>query len=106
MAAAQLLGNASQNRFLRLQFELASARVLLASDDPETSRPLLQRIAGDAQRYGFVGVEFADELASAELANKTKHFSQAQMKLQALQNSAAAKGFGLIARKALQKNPH
>jgi DNA-binding winged helix-turn-helix (wHTH) protein/tetratricopeptide (TPR) repeat protein len=99
MSDAQPFGNQSQNRFLRLQFDLASGRVLLASDHPETSRPLLQRVASDAQRYGFVGVELADELALAQLAKKTKHFSQAQMKLHALQNSATSKGFGLIARK-------
>lgn len=101
MEAAQALGNASQNRFLRLQFELASGRVELASDHPDVSRPLLQRLAGDARRYGFVGLELADEFALAQLANKTKHISQAQFELHALQKSATSKGFGLIARKAL-----
>jgi tetratricopeptide (TPR) repeat protein len=100
MEAAQPLGNKSQNRFLRLQFELASGRVLLASDHPDASRPLFQGVAGDAHRYGFVGIEFADNLALAEFANKTKHISQAQMELRALQKAASSKGFGLIARKA------
>ena len=104
MEAAQPLGNKSQNRFLRLQFELASGRVLLASDHPDASRPLLQGVAGDAHRYGFVGIEFADDLALAEFANKTKNISQAQMELRALQKSATSKGFGLIARKASQEN--
>ena len=104
MEAAQRLGNNSQNRSLRLQFELASGRVLLASDHPDASRPLFQRVAGDAHRYGFVGLEFADDLALAEFANKTKHGSQAQMELRALQKSASSKGFGLIARKASQES--
>jgi DNA-binding winged helix-turn-helix (wHTH) protein/tetratricopeptide (TPR) repeat protein/TolB-like protein len=104
MEAAQPLGNKSQNRFLRLQFELASGRVLLASDHPDASRPIFQRVASDAHRYGFVGIEFADDLALAEFANKTKHGSQAQMELRALQKSASSKGFGLIARKASQEN--
>jgi len=102
MEAAQGLGNKSQNRFLRLQFELASGRVLLASDHPEASRPLFQRVAGDAHRYGFVGLEFADDLALAEFANKANHGSQAQMEFRTLQRSASSKGFGLIARKASQ----
>ncbi|MBZ5688062.1 MAG: tetratricopeptide repeat protein [Acidobacteriia bacterium] len=102
MEAAQALGNATQNRFLRLQFELASGRVLLASDHPDASRPLFQRVAGDAHRYGFVGLQFADDLALAEFANKAKHSSQAQMEFRALQKSASSKGFGLIARKASQ----
>ena len=104
MEAAQPLGNKSQNRILRLQFELASGRVLLASDHPDASRPLFQGVAGDAHRYGFVGIEFADNLALAELANKTKHISQAQIELRALQKSASSKGFGLIAHKASQES--
>ncbi|HEV2399596.1 MAG TPA: tetratricopeptide repeat protein [Candidatus Sulfotelmatobacter sp.] len=103
MEAAQALANATQNRFLRLQFELASGRVVLASDHPDASRALFQRVAGDAHRSGFVGIELSDELAMAELANKTKHGAQDQLQLRALQESASAKGFGLIARKALQK---
>ena len=104
MEAAQPLGNKSQNRILRLQFELASGRVLMASDHPDASRPLFQGVAGDAHRYGFVGVEFADNLALAELANKTKHISQAQMELRALQKSASSKGFGLIEHKASRES--
>ena len=104
MEAAQPLGNKSQNRFLRLQFELASGRVLLASDHPDASRPLFQGVAGEAHRYGFVGIEFADNLALAEFANKTKHISQAQMELRALQKAASSKGFGLIARKASRES--
>ncbi len=104
MEAAQGLGNKSQNRFLRLQFELVSGRVLLASDHPDASRPLFQRVAGGAHRYGFVGLHFADDLALAEFANKTRHGLQAQVELRALQKSASSKGFGLIARKASQEN--
>jgi tetratricopeptide (TPR) repeat protein len=104
MEAAQPLGNRSQNRILQLQLELISGRVLLNSDHPDASRPLFQRVASDTHRYGFVGLEFADELALAEFANKTKHGAQAQMELQALQKSASSKGFGLIARKALQES--
>jgi eukaryotic-like serine/threonine-protein kinase len=102
--AAQQLGQGSQNRFLHLQFELVSGRVLLASDNPDASRPAFQRVADDARRYGFVGLELADELALAELANKTKHDSRARTDLRALQKAAISKGFGLIARKAYQEN--
>jgi len=102
IGAAQPLEDKSQNRYLRLQFELASGRVLLASD-PDASRPLFQRVAGDAHRYGFVGLQFADDLALAEFASKTKHGSRAQMEFRALQKSASSKGFGLIARKASEE---
>ena len=98
--AARHLGKESQNRLLRLQFELASGRVLLGSDHPEAAGPLFGHVASDAQRYRFVGVELADKLALAEFANKTKRSDRAQMELRALQKSARSKGFGLISRKA------
>jgi len=103
MEAAQQLGKATQNRFLRLQFELTSGRVLLASDHPVASRLLFQRVASDARRYGFLGIDLSDELAMAELANKTKHGAQAQLQFHALQKSATSRHFGLIARKALHQ---
>ena len=102
--AAQRMGKESQNRFLRAQFELLSGRVLLKSEHPESASSLLQGVNRDSKRYGFVGLEFAAELALAELATKTKHGPQAQIELHALQKSAASKGFGLIARKALQES--
>jgi eukaryotic-like serine/threonine-protein kinase len=101
MRAAQQLEEKSQNRYLRLQFELASGRVFLASDHPDASRPLFQQVVRDAHHYRFVGLELADKLASAQLSNKTNHVSQAKLELHALQKSATSKGFGLIARKAL-----
>ena len=104
MEAAQRLGKESQNRFLHLQFELVSGRVLLESGHPDAAGPLLRGVNRDAQRYRFTGLEFETELALAELANKTKHGAQAQIELHALQKSATSKGFGLIARKALQED--
>ncbi len=101
--AAQQLANATQNRFLHLEFELTSGRVLLASNNPGTSSKPLQRVADDSHSYGFFGLELADKLALAQLANKTKHASQARLELQALQKSATSKGFGLIARKAIKE---
>ena len=103
METAQRLGNESQNRFLCLQFELASGRVLLQSEQPESASSLLLGVNRDSKRYGFVGLEFASDLALAELANKTKHGARAQIELHALQKSATSKGFGLIARKAFQE---
>ena len=102
--AAQRMGKESQNRFLCLQFELVSGRVLLRSEHPESAGPLLRDVTRDAKRYGFAGLEFAAQLALAELANKTKHGAQAQFELHALQKAATSKGFGLIARKAVQES--
>jgi len=104
MEADQRLGSQSQNRFLRLQFQLVSGRVFLASVHPDRSRPLFQRVVDDAHRYGFVGLEFAGELGLAELANKIQQGVHARMELDALQKSASSKGFGLIARKATEES--
>ncbi|HKV94466.1 MAG TPA: hypothetical protein VJW20_18110, partial [Candidatus Angelobacter sp.] len=98
----QPLGDATQNRFLHLDFESALGRALLGSDRPETSGTLLQQVKRDARRYRFVGLELAGDLALAEYTNKTKHPAEAQLQLRALQKVANSKGFGLIARKAAQ----
>jgi DNA-binding winged helix-turn-helix (wHTH) protein/tetratricopeptide (TPR) repeat protein/TolB-like protein len=103
MEAAQPLGKKSQNRFLRLQFELAQGRVLLESGHPEAAGPVLRGVNREAQRYGFTGIGFATELALAEFATKTKHGAEAQREFRALQTSASSRGFGLIARKALHE---
>jgi|SRR5579862_2117605 len=101
--AALQLGNKSQNRFLHLQFELVRGRVLLASSHPEASHMLFQKTGSDAEHHGFVGLKLENDLALAEFANKTNHRTQAQMELRALQKAASSKGFGLMARKAVQE---
>lgn len=102
--ADQRLGKESQNRLLRLQFELVSGKVLLKSAHPEAAGALLRNVNQDAQRCGFAALKFDIALALAELANKTKHGEQAQIELRALQKLATSKGFGLIARKAFQES--
>jgi tetratricopeptide (TPR) repeat protein len=104
LEAARPLGNATQNRLLRLQFELASGRVLLNSRHPEAAGPLLRSVNLDAQHYGFIGLKFAIDLALADLANKTNRGAQAQVELRALKRSASSKGFGLTASKASQES--
>ena len=49
MEATQALATRSQNRFVRLEFALASARVMLATGRPESSRQLLG--ASDAELH-------------------------------------------------------
>ncbi|MBZ5706175.1 MAG: tetratricopeptide repeat protein [Acidobacteriia bacterium] len=100
MEDTQPLAAKSQNRFVRLQYALASARVMLMSDHPELSRRSLDQIVQEARGHGYVGVEFEAQLALAELSRKTGHYGAAQTQLAALEKAARAKGFGLIARKA------
>jgi DNA-binding winged helix-turn-helix (wHTH) protein/tetratricopeptide (TPR) repeat protein len=103
MELAQKLVSKSQNRLLTLQFELASGRVLVSSH-PETSHMLFQKVGSEAERHGFTGLKLENDLALAEFANKSHHRAQAQMELHTLHTAANSKGFGLIARKAVQES--
>lgn len=98
--AARALAQQSQNGLVRLQFDLAVARVLLSSERPELSRPQSEKVLRDAREHGFVGVQFEARLALAEWEKKTGHDAAARIELAALESSARSKGFGLMARKA------
>jgi DNA-binding winged helix-turn-helix (wHTH) protein/tetratricopeptide (TPR) repeat protein len=97
---ARALAKQSQNGIVRLQFDLAVARVLLSSERPELSRPQSEKVLRDAREHGFVGVQFEARLALAEWRKKTGHDAAARIELAALESSARSKGFGLMARKA------
>lgn len=99
----QQLGSESQNRLLRLQFELEQGHVLLGSAHPEASNSFLQNVGTEAKHHGFTGLELENSLAQAKLANKTGHTSEAQTRLRNLHEAASSKGYGLIARKASQE---
>jgi hypothetical protein len=89
-----------QNLFDRLQYDVASARVLLSSDHPEKAKPLLDRALRDARAHGFVGVEFEAMLAMGDLEKRSGHASIAREELASLERAARDKGFRLVARKA------
>jgi tetratricopeptide (TPR) repeat protein len=90
----------SQNLFDRLQYEVASARVLLSSDHPENAKGLLERALRDARAHGFVGIEFETMLAMADLEKRSGHAAVAREQLALLERAARDKGFMLVARKA------
>ncbi len=97
---ARALASQSQNRLNRLQFDLASARLLLATGQAELSRAQLQTLQREAQSLGFVAFEFDARLALAELEKNSQHIPLARTELTALETTAHAKGFDLVARKA------
>jgi DNA-binding winged helix-turn-helix (wHTH) protein/tetratricopeptide (TPR) repeat protein len=98
--ATTKLAQENENRLVRLQYDLQSARVLLSSDDPASSRSPLQKVLKGANTYGYIGVRFEALLALAELENKTGHSDAARGQLTSLKRSASRQGFGLIAHKA------
>jgi DNA-binding winged helix-turn-helix (wHTH) protein/tetratricopeptide (TPR) repeat protein len=97
---ARALASRSQNRLNRLQFDLASARMQSATGQPELSRAQLQKLQREAQSLGFVAFEFDARLALAELEKNSQHNTLARTELTSLENTARAKGFDLVARKA------
>jgi eukaryotic-like serine/threonine-protein kinase len=90
----------SQNLLYRLQYELTSARVQLASDHPELSKPRLQQILRQARAHNFAGTELEAMLAAAELEKRSGHMANAREQLASLESTARGKGFILVARKA------
>lgn len=97
---SQQLAEKSQNLLYRLQYELTFARVLLASEHPELSKPRLQQILRQARAHSFQGMELEAMLAAAELEKRSGHMAIAREQLASLENAARGKGFILVARKA------
>jgi DNA-binding winged helix-turn-helix (wHTH) protein/TolB-like protein len=97
---AKELAVKSQNLLYRLQYELTFARVLLASEHPELSKPRLQQILRQARAHGFAGMELEALLATAELEKLSGHVALAREHLASLEKAARGKGFVLVARKA------
>ena len=93
-----------ENRLIRLQFDLATARATAVSGEPESSRALLGRVLGDARSHGFRGVEFEARLALCDLDATVGKKADARALSASLERDAHAKGFGLIARKAAEKS--
>jgi DNA-binding winged helix-turn-helix (wHTH) protein/TolB-like protein len=97
---SQDLAAKSQNLSARLQYNLASAKVLLASDRPEMSRRLLVQVLKESRAHGLVGIEYEAMLGAANLEKQSGHATLAQGQLASLERLARGKGFGLVARKA------
>jgi eukaryotic-like serine/threonine-protein kinase len=106
LEAGEILARDSQNRLGRLQFALISARVLLASGQSASSHQHLNQILSEARRYGFVGVELEARLSLAQLEEKSGQTAAARSELLALERTARAQGFGLIAHKAAADQGH
>jgi len=98
--SSQGIATKSQNLLVRLQYELAFARVLLDSDHPQAARPVLAKALQDASRHSLVGMELEAMLMQADLEQRSAHKTLALQQLATLEPLARAKGFGLIARKA------
>ncbi|MGB8537933.1 MAG: tetratricopeptide repeat protein [Acidobacteriaceae bacterium] len=97
---ARELAGKCQNLVDRLQYDVASARVLLLSDHPERAKMRVDRALRDARVHGFVGIEFDAMLVTADLEKRSGHGGIAREQLASLERAARKKGFMLVARKA------
>jgi eukaryotic-like serine/threonine-protein kinase len=100
IASAAPLAARNQNRLVSLQFSLASARVALASSQPQSSRSQLEQVLKDAKAHGLLEVEWEAMLSLAELEKKSGHKAAAQAQFTSLAKAAHANRFDLVARKA------
>jgi eukaryotic-like serine/threonine-protein kinase len=100
IAQSQVLAAKTQNILVRLEFDLASARLLLASDHPESARPDLQHVLKRALELGLVAQGLETRLALAELEKKLGHTDAAKAQLASLRMAAERRGYGLIEKKA------
>jgi hypothetical protein len=88
---------------LRLEFNVASARVKAASkkvDDRAGAARDLNSLLAEATRKGFLIIQLRARLALGELEVQSSDLQTGRARLAAVEKDAAAKGFLLIARKA------
>ncbi len=102
-ARAAALSAKSQKQGLRLAVTTTVAQVRAAAGKPAEARQLLQKVIADSAKAGLIGFQFDARLALAEVEKKFGQAAAARAGLEALEKEAAAKGFGLIARKAAAK---
>jgi tetratricopeptide (TPR) repeat protein len=99
----------SQEPMTRISVAITAARVRAASY-PHASSGVeraaqaihdLQALANEAKRYTFLGLQFEARLAEAQVNRDSGNINDGIRQLASLAEEAHAKGFGLIARKAL-----
>jgi DNA-binding winged helix-turn-helix (wHTH) protein/tetratricopeptide (TPR) repeat protein len=99
----------SQEPMTRISVAIAAARVRASSYRHASSRvePAvqvihdLQALANEAKKYAFLGLEFEARLAEAQVTLDSGQTDDGVAQLASLAEAAHAKGFGLIAKKAL-----
>jgi len=90
---------------VRFGVTLAMARVQTASGRASAlvdARKRLESTLAIAMQHGYLGYVFATRLALGELENKSGAAVEGRARLAAVANEADAKGFGLVARKAIK----
>ena len=100
IAQARILGRRSASVALKIEVDLADARVLTARAKGHEAEPLIQRSLTRSRQLRLLGLEYQARLAAGELELKSGKTSVGNTMLQTLQKDALSRDFRLIARKA------
>lgn len=91
----------SERRGVRLSVAITAARVQAALGRPAEAMKSLANVLAEAMKHGFVGLQFEARLALGEIEMKRGEIAAGRAHLEQLQKEATAKGFTLVARKAV-----
>jgi len=97
--SSELLGE-SENREARLALRILDGRVTAASARNADGARTIEATRLEAAKAGLVGLELEARLALGEIEMRSGKQSSGRARLESLQKDAAARGFGLIARKS------
>ena len=89
----------TQQRLVRLQFEIAGAEVK-ASADLQSAAAVLNSVALEAEKHGIRGMLYEARLALGKAEMKHGNKAEGRAHLAAVEKDAASSGFVLVARKA------
>lgn len=91
-----------QDPRVRFNAEITTARVMAAAGDPTEAVNDLTAIIRDAKKTGLVVFQLEGRLTLGDIEMKSGNTTAARAVLRALEKDARARGFGLIARQAIE----
>ena len=103
IAAGKPLAEKTQQRLVRMQFEIAAAEVQTASKKPadlQAATTTLNRVIGEAERSGVLATAYEARIVLGKALVKYGNKEEGRSVLAAVQKDAAEKGFVLMSRKA------
>ena len=97
---ARKLSGATKDPTLKIELNIADARVQIALGNTSRAPSLLAQSLSQSRNMGFRELEYDTRLAWSELQRRSGRSNDARRSLVALQRDATATGFRFIARKA------
>lgn len=95
-----VLAAKTQDWSLRLDYAINAARARAATGELREAHRSLDTLLNDAVRFDYVGCQLQARLALGEVEMRSGQLAQGRARLRALQDDAATRKFGLIARSA------